>query len=592
MKKDEEHYYSCDMTVYLAMDNYAHYNALLQEKYKRLEGDEELKYFHLGEGIDFVYFKETSKIPKWFNRIFDGIDQFTDVDESNLKSRIAKALLFIKITTGDTDNSRLFVLSFGNGRYLLDMRKIEKHFGLVSSLNMVEARRLRSIDYNTFGAVQKQSRIQSSEYTGLDNLSFDSEQDMIKAVTGKASNSGNDMSGKIVSGNDSFHITTGYDLENIKDILAKLYSKYTESSYQTKFPGIDNIKTLDAHDGEVEFLDLALAAKLIEGEDGVSMSIPEITDWSEIKEFEIGFEPSSVTLNDLVISDVIEKIQQSDRTGIELIEYLGDIKVTANGDDGNALDKCCWSLYDCLYTELQSQDGEKTCFLHNGEWYKIDLDLQRNVDNFFYANLNASRNLETIFDDASWKKNDDGSFKYGKHRNPLIESEGDYNHDMGQKPNFALMDKQEVYVEGQDNFEFCDLLYSGHLADGKLDLIHIKEGLSSSKLSHLFNQGEVSARSLLNPRLQDKILDKYIKCTNEKEWKDEYIPFFNNVDAHNFRIVYAIIDTHEELKIPFFSKVVFRARAKLLEMQGFKVAIVKIKTEDKPPKGPEQEEQG
>mgnify|MGYP001202140784 CR=1 FL=1 len=203
-----------------------------------------------------------------------------------------------------------------------------------------------------------------------------------------------------------------------------------------------------------------------------------------------------------------------------------------------------------------------------------------------HGNLNESRNLESIFDNASWKKNDDESF------NPLIESERDYNHDMEQKQNFALMDRQDVYVERQDNFEFCDLIYRGDLAEGKLDLIHIKEGLSSSKLSHLFNQGEVSAKSLLNPRLKEKILEKYNECTNGKEWKSEYILFFENVDPHNFRIVYAIIDTHEELKIPFFSKVVFRARAKLLKMQGFKVAIVKIKTEEKSPRDHEQEEQG
>jgi uncharacterized protein (TIGR04141 family) len=81
-------------------------------------------------------------------------------------------------------NKRVFVLTFGQGRHLIDSEFIEMNFGLRVALNCLDANSLRSIDKSSFETYPKQSREQSGRAAELQYFGIDVERDLLRGVTG------------------------------------------------------------------------------------------------------------------------------------------------------------------------------------------------------------------------------------------------------------------------------------------------------------------------------------------------------------------------------------------------------------------------
>lgn len=568
MKKKDGSYYSCAMTVYLAKDKVKNFLELIK---KDVDGKPVIdnlvqKKLKAYPNFKFVYQKNSIVTPLWYNHLFS--EFLGEEDEEFLSSRSVQAVLFIKSNIDGDDKPRFFAVCYGNGRYMLDQDNLEKRFGLRSSLNMVEPRQLRSVDYTTFGSVQKQSRIQSSQLTELDEFSFDSEQDLIRAVTGRAAVGGDEeLRGRLVSGNNSFHVTTGYDLDNIEDILKSLFNTYKEEEYKYKFPGIENIKPLDPTDKLVGNLTNMLYDSLLSKlEIQISFSVPEITDRGNVDHFVIKIKDNETDFDDLDISVIKDVLVQNQVDKDDIIDFLD--KITVRAVDGNGVSFDEWKCYKCFYTEVK--DNTAVCFLHAGEWYKIDKGLYNDVDVYFQNNLGASSKLQIPLANAYKIKNKEGEYTL---------DEGYYNSTMGKHKDFLKMDRQNVNLKKSDKFEFCDLIYCPEPVPDILDLIHVKVSTHSSMLSHLFNQGEVAGNCMLDKEIMDKIDEKFQKTINKTkpEWENRNLSISQGFKPQKYRIVYAIIDSKDRvLDIPFFSKLVFRSRATTLKKEGYDVAIVKI----------------
>src|SRR5439155_16767802 len=84
------------------------------------------------------------------------------------------------------------------------------------------------------------------------------------------------------------------------------------------------------------------------------------------------------------------------------------------------------------------------------------------------------------------------------------ENEGPYNERLASKLKDAiLLDKKTVARPQATPIEICDVALKGR------KLIHVKKGLSSSSLSHLFSQGVVSAELLhMDQDFRDKVKRK------------------------------------------------------------------------------------
>jgi uncharacterized protein (TIGR04141 family) len=149
------------------------------------------------------------------------------------------------------------------------------------------------------------------------------------------------------------------------------------------------------------------------------------------------------------------------------------------------------------------------------------------------------------------------------------ENEVKYNSRIsGTSGEMLCMDRKNVKPYGATSvIEVCDFISK----DSRL--IHIKDQSGSSSLSHLFNQGTVSARTLLGePKSRDKFIDRM-----KNEEKSHSTTGFSSLipDSKssflpsNFHVVYAVINSSAKPRLPFFSLVTFRQAAKELKILGF-----------------------
>ena len=136
----------------------------------------------LANGL-ILYYKNNQPVsPKWVNSFLKG--EYVGLE--SLQGKSVSAVILYQIDVGENVH-RIFAVCFGFGRSLLESNVVEKRFGLLATLNRVDADKLRSIDINSMEAVPLNNRIQSSALAEIRNFNIDVDRDMLKSVTGKAS---------------------------------------------------------------------------------------------------------------------------------------------------------------------------------------------------------------------------------------------------------------------------------------------------------------------------------------------------------------------------------------------------------------------
>jgi uncharacterized protein (TIGR04141 family) len=148
------------------------------------------------------------------------------------------------------------------------------------------------------------------------------------------------------------------------------------------------------------------------------------------------------------------------------------------------------------------------------------------------------------------------------------DNEGDYNKAAADHIKALCLDRKNLpYGGGQSKIEFCDILTN----DKKI--IHVKKYGGSSLLSHLFNQGFVSAELLL---LDEDFRKLVINVLSKERGFRSVVPT-KKPNASEYKIIYAIITTQKKkFNIPFFSKVVLKNNKKILEAYGYEIFLTKI----------------
>ncbi len=76
-----------------------------------------------------------------------------------------------------------FAIAFGFGRHLLEPGSWEEDFGLRTTLNSVNRKRIRSVDRMSLDAIGQHSQIQASREADISEFGLDLEQDLLRAVT-------------------------------------------------------------------------------------------------------------------------------------------------------------------------------------------------------------------------------------------------------------------------------------------------------------------------------------------------------------------------------------------------------------------------
>lgn len=493
-------------------------------------------------GIDgrFFYIKPQNAVPAWV-----GFVQPILTDSlGGLSTSSASALLLLH-TSG-----RMFALTFGYGRTLLNLSKIEYQFGLRVALNLIDPRQIRSLDTKTFEDVVVSTTTQASKSAELPTFNVDVSTDILRAVTGEPQ----DQSlTKRLAGADSLVMGTKSSAADLPRICDDLLKAFSADDYKTEFGWIDQL-SLVRDPSIIQSLNELLIDQLCSRETGSThLAMPETIEWGDIDGFKIGG-TSGCVYDDLDLDEYLDCLGEDCRL-ISLAKLKSRTVSVRFGRSGN-FDKR-WSLYQCIVTEQRVDD--RLHVLIEGRWFAVSSTLVEEVDMFANNLVDSHLDLPPAY---------------------RGEAEADYNARFASSsPDHLFKFDARIKRPGgaSSGIEFCDVFST----EG--DLIHIKRKSRSATLSHLFAQGSVSATTFVNDGVFRSQLREVIESEIPPESRADWLRLVPSsdelVNRSQYSVVFAVIANSTRKGrdwLPFFSKLNLMQQGRQLSSMGFTVAIARI----------------
>lgn len=498
------------------------------------------------DGVGTFYYKisHTAK-PDWVDDFFQGRLQCAG------KFKVASAAGVLLVSRAYNDLNRTFALTFGSGRYILQDNVTEDRFGLRIALNSIQYDSLRSIDFNKMDGIPSIVRNQVSRLTGIENFNINTQVNLLKSITGKLPDDKQIEIGTSMTGADSLSISTDMTINNVLGKLDQLYRLYQSEAYKQHFSWVDNISAIGDYTLRGE-LDQALFDKINSREtEDIWLALPSIVDWAMVSYLKYSGRNANKH-DDVDIDSALAELFEG-KEDVKAFDFK-TLQVRAYDNNDNRIKE--WSLYKCLYGELL-KDG-KQYVLNDGCWYLVDQNFYTQIENIYHSIMPSDVNF------IPWHPR----FEDGKEK---FELEKEYNKRLADSDaQFCNMDRDLVYLQGnQDKIEFCDV----YGIEGQI--IHVKRKGGSELIGHLLNQGLVSATLLLTDEFRNK-LNARLHESHRDAW---IVPEQRNeFNAGNYSIIYGIMSDvgGDDMKLPFFSKVILKEVVGTLKNYGFKVYMNKI----------------
>lgn len=493
-------------------------------------------------GVDgrFYRARPRPKTPGWVSFVQPILAE----ELGNMRSSSASGLLLIR------SSGRIFALTFGYGRSLLDLSKIEYQFGLRVALNRIDPSQIRSLDTKTFEDMVVTTNTQVSKSAELPTFRVDVSTDILRAATGEPSDK---AFAKRLSGADALVMNLQADPADLPDLCDKLLDAFGDDKYKSDFAWIDQL-------GLVRDIDLlhTLNEHLVEDLAGgapatTHLACPESISWEDIDSFKIGGTRNR-EYDDLDIDAYLAQLGD-DRPEITL-SNLRTRRVSVRFARAEKFDQR-WTLYQCLVSE-QRKDGTLYVLIE-GRWFAISDSLVAEVDSFV-SGLSTPR--ATFIPAAQG------------------EAEKDYNVRLADSSPGALLtlDARIKRPGGAaSGIELCDVLTD------QGEFIHVKRKTRSTTLSHLFAQGSVSAATFLGDgHFRDEIRDLInaeVADDSKAVWLDLIPDSSNPVDRSQYCVTYAVVANSARDGVdwlPFFSKLNLMQHGRQLRNLGFDVAVARV----------------
>ena len=128
---------------------------------------------------------------------------------------------------------RLFAVTFGYGRMLLQSGTTDERFGLKVTLNAVDHTKIRSVDRLTLDSPAPHSQIQASRAADITDFNLDLDQDLLRAVTGEPRD---DALGRRLTGKDALRTTGPFTLQQLPTLLARYLAESKKTDYRPPLP--------------------------------------------------------------------------------------------------------------------------------------------------------------------------------------------------------------------------------------------------------------------------------------------------------------------------------------------------------------------
>ncbi len=474
--------------------------------------------------------------------------------EPDFWTQTSSAVLSVPVEDGN-GVQRTFVLCFGGGHFLVDPTKIERNFGLKVVLNTVSRRNLRSLDSATLDATVFQRRTQASRNSDLAGFGIDVQRDLLRVAAGSPTDR---AFAKFVAGRDSLTITCRVQPEQLHAKLAQCLEAFEGNQYQRDYEWIDNVQIVtDAGEGAQldEVLGQQIETMRAGEQSDLHMCPPEVVDYIEgqdIAYYGRGLSREKNWYSELDIADYVAELDAVDFT--EPFDVIKSEHFVHMHEDEETRAKPRWKVYDCFVFECEL--NQQTYVIFGGTWYRVSQAYKDRVENFF----------------QSLKKQPFVAQSAAKNEQELIA-------ELNQRPDLLMMDRTKVNPRGVNNgnIEVCDFF------SRQRQFIHLKDGHSSSSISHLWMQAVTSCDSLMSDaafrngvRRQARRREREVPI---KEGFEQLLPpgRQGRINTASYTIVYGILRRRKRrsntLDLPFFSKVSLQAPASLLAKYGFEVEL-------------------
>ena len=478
--------------------------------------------YELKENMILVYDESNSKTPEWVSKFFNNqIPQNIVFNNSS-----SKALVVITIV--DDTEIYNFAITFGFGRYLLKTNVWEEDFGLRTTLNLASENKIRKVNTKKLTDIPRNTSNQISIASEILNFNIDEEQELVESITAMSSDR---KFGKTISGKESLSFSTKTNIDNIHNFLMEIITHYKSDKYKENFEWIDNIKPIKDK-SKIKNLDNQLINEINDKNfDKLWLSVPDIIEWDEISYFK--YNNNSEELDDIHIETYLDFLNTDKFSTSD----FNNIVQTYSEQKGFFTNK--WKVYNCIYCELKYKDD--LFLLSNGKWFLINKDFNQKI-NDFYTKLTIDTNILPKFSEKD-------------------KPEFFYNKRVSEELGYKLFDSHNVtHGGGRSKIEFCDLFNNN-------EIIHVKRYTGSSTLSHLFNQGVVSAELILSDK---SYRDKVDEISNVFSDAKEIIP-------NDYKVSYAILShSPSDLDLPFFSKITLKNSLQRLKNYGFRYRLIKV----------------
>lgn len=464
-----------------------------------------------------LYYKDSiSRVPKWYS-------EYLGQPDSLVTNSYSEGLFFRKIEYNDKEY--LFAISFGNAGTWLVRENLVSRFGLVTALN--KCSKIFSVKKSSIGTSLSNMKEDATKGQDINEFSFDVDLDLLRSVTVIPNEY--DLSIGKITGDDYLSFTTEYTYDELNQLLCECLTEYEKDSYKVKYGFVDNIIEAKKDDPNRDSVNQIVLKALSEKDEGVIWFAPtDIVEWDRITGFslyqgrltESNRESKLYDVDDLNL-DTVSKYISSKGIEVERIEDLRKHKVLVNRDE-SVVDET-WRLFDCMYASVKMSNAQYV--INNGKMYIVNQE--------FYTDYESQyRNLDILPSLPKIKGN---------------QSEAEYNEEICKTTNQLILLDKNLIREKRRIFEVCDIYDTSNNT-----FIHVKKYGSSSVLSHLFAQANVSSILFKDSFFNNKICEKI----NEVEPTID----ISSLNSEDCSVVLAIttkkpIPEDLYVNIPFFSKI-------------------------------------
>lgn len=294
--------------------------------------------------------------PEWVSYLREGFDL------AELSTVSHSAVLFADA------GGRLFALTFGNGRALLDTDALVRDFGLWVTANSLEPGRVVGLGSRTFRLRPRRRMTRLADPSGIADFDVKLDVEWVQMLAGRPL--GDDVF-RAVHGSDSLHVTLQPELRTLDAlplVLDELAERYEATTYREHFAFLDDFRALRRSDPRVAQLDSLICSRLGLLRDqrlgiGAPQALDDLDD-KTVHAFEISGDGRPTRHDDLQV-DTIRMRRSGPRAGPDPLRQL---KITPLNAADERLDSTR-PLRDYLVCTELLDDREYA--LSTGTWFEL-----------------------------------------------------------------------------------------------------------------------------------------------------------------------------------------------------------------------------